>query len=278
MRRAKAAQQQNNEPIAKEDNGHIGRHRLAENNGEGKICNLDSNFLNKHGYLTPDLQNNQLAEEYRSIKRPLLMHIDGKGADRPEFANIIMVVSALSGEGKTYTTMNLAISIAMEKNRTVLLIDSDVIKPALSESLGLSGQRGLTDILIDESLSITDVMYKTNIPKLSLIPAGTLHSHSTELLSSHEMRKLCVELSSRYPDRIILFDAPPLLLTSHARILAHLAGQIVFVAEAGRTLQHEITEAISQISQDKIIGMVLNKSRRLSSGDYSYGSYGAVSN
>lgn len=278
MRRLKAAQQQGKQSsVARTDAGVLGRHKLAESVGKGRLCNLDSNFLNQHGYLTTDAHNTQLAEEYRAIKRPLLMHITGKGADQPEAANIIMVVSALPGEGKTYTSINLAISMAMEKNTTVLLIDSDVIKPALSESLGLSREKGLIDLLMDESMTVSDIIYKTNIPKLSLIPAGSKHSHSTELLASHRMENVCRELSERYPDRIVLFDVPPLLVTSHARVLSHLAGQIVFVTEAGKTLKHEITEAVSQLDEDKIVGMVLNKSRRMFGGDYSYSSYGAVS-
>lgn len=279
MRRLRAAQQGKQKQTAlQSDHPTLGRPKLAKHDVTHKICRLDNNFLSQHGYLTTDLSDNQLAEEYRAIKRPLLRHITGKGAEMPEHVNLIMVVSALPGEGKTYTAMNLAISMAMEKNTKVLLIDLDVVKPALTESLGLSGEKGLIDLLIDDSVSVPDVLYKTNIPKLSMIPAGARHGHSTELLASNEMKLLCEEFSARYRDRVIILDAPPLLNTSHARVIAHLAGQILFVTEAGKTLKHEITDAISQLDKEKIVGMVLNKSRRIFGSNYAYGMYGSQQN
>jgi exopolysaccharide/PEP-CTERM locus tyrosine autokinase len=240
-----------------------------------RYCGLDDEFLSQNGYLTRNVQNTTLAEEYRNIKRPLLMHVAGKGADRPRHANIVMVTSSLPGEGKTFTAMNLALSLAMEKNTTALLIDSDVVNPALSRSLGLQEAPGLIDVLLDDDLTISDVIYKTSIPKLNLIPAGEVHTHATELLASNEMKSVIDELSQRYRDRVIILDAPPLLLTSHARVLSDLAGQILFVVEAGETLQHDIVEGVSQLDKDKVVGMVLNKSRRKSSGNYYYGAYGS---
>lgn len=237
------------------------------------VCSLDDDFLRRNGYLTRDVEDTALAEEYRNIKRPLLMHAAGRGADRPARANIIMVTSALPGEGKTFTAMNLALSLAMEKNTSALLIDGDVINPALSRSVGLESAAGLIDVLLDDELTAADVICKTSIPKLNLIPAGEAHSHATELLASKEMEALVDELANRYSDRIVLMDAPPLLLTSHARVLADLAGQVVFVVEAGETLQHEIVEAVSQLDRNQIVGMVLNKSRRKFRGNYYYGGY-----
>lgn len=236
-----------------------------------KFCEISDDFLRKNGYMTMENADTQMVEEYRVIKRPLLMHVAGKGADKPVHPNIIMVVSAVEGEGKTFTAMNLALSMAMEKNTTVLLVDCDVVKPALTTSLGLSGEPGLIDVLLDSSLSIADVMYKTSIPKLNLVPTGSQHSHATELLASQEMKHLCDELANRYSDRVIVFDAPPLLQTSHARVLSHLAGQIVLVTEAGKTTHHEITEAVSQFGKDKVVGMVLNKNRRMLGSEYTYG-------
>jgi protein-tyrosine kinase len=280
MEKMKHRQVQNSQRVAQTPQTKqkvVQRHKLAEGDSGGRTCVLDTDFLEKNGYLTPEMKDEQLVEEYRAIKRPLLMQIAGKGAAIVQDANLIAVVSALPGEGKTYTAMNLAISMAMEKNTKVLLVDTDVVKPGLSVSLKLHDQKGLMDVLTDDSISVGDVIYKTNIAKLNIIPVGRQHRHASELLASQEMRELCQELSSRYPDRVIIFDAPPLLVTSQASLLAHLAGQVVFVVEAGKTLQHEITEAISQIDQEKIVGLVLNKSRRFFGGDYNYGTYGAVS-
>jgi exopolysaccharide/PEP-CTERM locus tyrosine autokinase len=267
--RAEQAERRSNENVNETE--HI---KTADGSHGGRFCKITTQYMNEHGYLTSTAENNQLVEEYRAIKRPLLMNITGKGADNPDNANIIMVASALPDEGKTYTSMNLALSMAMEKNTTVLLIDSDVVNPGLSRSLGLSKEKGLLDLLLDETVKISEVIHKTNIPKLNFIPAGQHHEHANELLASHEMKDLIYELSTRYADRVIIFDAPPLLVTSHSIVLSHYAGQILFIAEAGKTLQHEITEALSQFDSNKVVGLVLNKSRKIFGGDYNYGSYG----
>jgi exopolysaccharide/PEP-CTERM locus tyrosine autokinase len=275
MKRLRAEQSKEQSDIT--GNSSNKNNSLKQNNAsyESQLCQLDHRFLSENGYINSDTDDNKLIEEYRIIKRPLLMNITGKGAEKPEHANIIMITSALPDEGKTYTAMNLALSMAMEKNTTVLLIDSDVVNPGLSRLLGISKEKGLLDLLLDETVKIPDVIYKTNIPKLNLIPAGQPHGHANELLASNQMKALVHELSTRYSDRVIILDAPPLLVTSHSSVLAHHAGQILFVTEAGKTLQHEITEAVSQFDDYKIVGLVLNKSRGMHGGDYNYGYYGA---
>jgi receptor protein-tyrosine kinase len=274
MKRLRAEQSKKQSGIIENSSEKNDSNKHDNSSSEDKFCQLDNHFLSQNGYISSNTNDSQLVEEYRIVKRPLLMNIAGKGAEKPEHANIIMITSALPDEGKTYTAMNLALSMAMEKNTTVLLIDSDVVNPGLSRSLGLSEEKGLLDLLLDETVKIPDVIYKTNIPKLNLIPAGQLHGHANELLASNDMQALVHELSTRYSDRVIILDAPPLLVTSHSSVLAHHAGQILFVTEAGKTLQHEITEAVSQFDDYKIVGLVLNKSRRMHGGDYSYGYYG----
>lgn len=238
-------------------------------NADKLICKLSLEQLHAQGFITPNSERSNVTQEYRMLKRPLLMNAQGKGAAPIRHGNLIMIVSALPGEGKTFTSLNLAMSMAMERDTTVLLIDSDVVKPSMSKLLGLQNQPGLIDVLLDEQ-SLEDVIIRTDMQKLNVLPAGRAHAHSTELLASEQMQRVCTELSERYPDRIVLFDAPPLLATTEAIVLAHLLGQILIVVEAGKTPQHVIGEAIAKLDRDKVIGMLLNKSRGSLSSNYGY--------
>jgi exopolysaccharide/PEP-CTERM locus tyrosine autokinase len=237
--------------------------------------------MRKQGFLTPDASRSRMAEEYREIKRPLLINIDKRGADIVENANLIMVTSSLPGEGKTFNSINLAISIAMEKDRTVLLVDGDVAKPSVAERLNLNVTNGLTDVLAGEKgLSIADVLLKTNIPNLRFLPAGHQHEHATELLASEYMSIVMDEFASRYRDRVVIFDSPPLLLTSESAVLGSMMGQIVLVVAAEQTLQHTVFEALTKLDNEKIIGLILNKYRpglgnRQGTGYGYYGKYGS---
>ncbi|MGD8569420.1 MAG: XrtA-associated tyrosine autokinase [Gammaproteobacteria bacterium] len=248
----------------------------AENVG----CRIDVARLKEYGFLTPDTVDQKLAEQYRVLKRPLLLNAFNTGPDKVDYSNSLMITSAIEGEGKTYTAFNLAISMSMERNTTVLLVDSDVIKCSLSKLLGMENNPGLVDLLSNPEMSLADVIVTTDIPRLKVLPAGRPDVHSTELLASADMKRIADELSARYPDRIILFDAPPLLATSQAKVITHIAGQILLVVEAGATPQELVKESVSQLDSNKIIGVVLNKSRTSSAGYYggyygdSYGSTG----
>lgn len=228
--------------------------------------------LSTLGMITPNTPNSPIAEEFRGIKRPLLMNIVGQGAASVDHPNLIMVASALSGEGKTFSAVNLAMSIAMEQDKSVLFVDADISKASAGALLGVpSDSPGLIDLLEDKGLSFQDVVLKTNIPNLRILPAGNLHERSTELLASEDMRSLMAELSQRYADRVIVFDSPPLLLTTEARVLANLMGQIVFVVAAEQTSQEAVVEALQFLSSDSIVGMVLNKAHHQSAARYGYG-------
>lgn len=249
----------------------------ASKGREGKTSQrliLDLAKLEKMGFLTPEAGRSQLAEEMRHIKRPLLLNAFG---DQSDFANsnlnLIMVTSSRPGEGKTYTSLNLAMSIAKERDKTVLLVDADVAKPGVTRVLNMESAKGLVDYLVDDALDIPDVMMKTNVPNLRFIPAGRRHIHSTELLTSENMKQLTEELATRYPDRVVIFDSPPLLATSEASVVAELVGQIVMVVEAERTSKEEVQEALSLIAENKVMGLILNKSRGSFGTDY-YGYYG----
>jgi len=242
----------------------------------GKEVALDLNGLREAGLVDPRSgRTNRLAEEFRRIKHPLIMHANGKGASVVANANMIMVTSSLAGEGKTFTSINLAMSMATEMDKTVLLVDADVAKPDVTARLGVQAEKGLIDVLLDDELTLPDVLIRTDIPKLTLLPAGRKHVHSTEILASEGMRQLTLELSTRYADRIVIFDSPPMCLTSEARVLAELMGQIVLVVEEGKTSQHSVKQALAMLDSNEIIGIVLNKEKMARRGDDGYyGRYG----
>ena len=238
---------------------------------------IDLERLNDMGFITSLESNTLLNEEFREIKRPLLQNIRGKSAHEIERANLIQVTSSLQGEGKTFTSVNLAIAIAMELDYRVLLVDADVIKSSISNTLGINTENGLTDYLQGDISNLSEVMLNTSIPKLSILPSGKRHDLSTELLNSDFMDNLFYELSSRYKDRVIIIDSPPLLETNESRVIAQKAGQIVFVVEHNKTTQSSIKNALSLLDPEMVIGLVMNKNRsgsRSSYYGYGYG-YGA---
>jgi len=235
---------------------------------------LNFNALTKAGYLTPDAMQSRLAEECRRLKRPLLVTASDRNAP-VQNRNLIAITSALPGEGKTFTTFNLAMSIAIERDVTVLLVDGDLAGRSLSRLVGLQRAPGLTDVLLDARISLRDVIVNTNVPKLRIIPAGRVYRDVTELMASEQMRDIAGELSARYSDRVVLFDAPPLLATSQAIVLTAFAGQILVVVDEGKTPQQAIQQAVSPLDKNKLIGMVLNNCRRSSSHKYYESYYGA---
>ena len=246
----------------------------AANRRTQRSVTLDMERIRSAGLLVVDAQRSQIKEEYRHIKRSLLTNIDGKGAAITKHANLVVVTSARPGEGKTFTACNLALSIATERNRTVLLVDADVLRPSVTKTLGFEAEHGLVDFLIDDQLELADVLVNTSIPALTVLPAGSKHHLSAELLASDNMRRLTTEMSQRYPDRILIFDAPPLLATTEASILTGLMGQVVMVVEAERTPQSQVKEALAMLDPNQIIGFVLNKTRNVFASHYPGYGYG----
>lgn len=219
----------------------------------------------------------QYADEYRRIKRPLLSNAFGKTSSLVERGNLILVTSSIPGEGKTHTAINLALSIAHERDNTVLLVDCDVTRHGTSRLLGISDKPGLVDVIENENFSVGDVLLRTDIPELCLISAGKQHDYVTELLASKNMSELVAEIGRRYDDRVIIFDGPPLLPTPQTQVLTGLVGQVVFVVEAGKTPQSLVEEALNMIPEEQATGIVMNKSEGISSRNgYYYGYYGPV--
>jgi protein-tyrosine kinase len=216
-----------------------------------------------------------ILDDYRRVKRPLVSNAIGKNKLMVERGNLILVTSSLPGEGKTHTSLNLALSIAQEMDTTVLLVDCDVAKHGVSRMLGIEKAEGLVDVLEDESVTVGDVMMQTDIPTLSVMSAGKQHEYVTELLASDRMAALTDEIANRYSDRIVIFDGPPLLPTPQTQVLAGLVGQVVFVIETGKTPQALVEEALELIPEEQAVGLVLNKNEGLSGkGGYYYGYYG----
>lgn len=232
---------------------------------------LDLEAISASGLLVPNAARSQLADEFRVVKRPLIANAMGRGAEPIPNGNLIMVTSALPGEGKSFSAINLAISIAMELDNTVMLVDADVARPSVLNMLGLPPSKGLLDVLQQNSLDISGVLLRTNIEKLSILPSGTPHPRATELLASDAMIRLLNDMASRYSDRIIVFDSPPLLLTTEARVLATHMGQIVIVVNAENTVQSAVKQAIATIESCPIKMMVLNQIRTVKTDGYGYG-------
>lgn len=250
----------------------------SDSTDRGSFVTLDLASLKAQGCVTPDGERSRVAEEFRIIKRPLLENAFGRTASLVEQGNLVMVTSSIPSEGKTYTAVNLAMSIAMEMDKTVLLVDADVGRPRLHKMLDIPMGRGLIDLMVDSDLDVSDVILRTNVPKLRVIPMGKHHPRANELLASGDMQRLMQELASRYEDRVIIFDSPPLLVTSEAVVLSSLVGQVVFVVEYQRSLQHSVKDALGLLDASKPIGLVLNKARH-QGGDYyyGYGGYGGYS-
>jgi protein-tyrosine kinase len=232
---------------------------------------LDLEAISATGILVPQATRSQLADELRVIKRPLIANAMGKGGTAIQNGNLIMITSALPGEGKSFTAINLAISIAMELDNTVMLVDADVSRPSVLNMLGLPPAPGLLDVVLKNSVDISGVLLRTNIEKLSILPSGTAQARATELLASDAMIRLLEDMAGRYSDRIIIFDSPPLLLTTESRALATHMGQIVIVVNAENTAQAAVKQAVAAIETCPVKMMVLNQARQSSTDGYGYG-------
>jgi receptor protein-tyrosine kinase len=238
---------------------------------------IDLPELRDLGYVVPDSPATATAEEFRIIKRQLLVNAMARGDNAIHNGNLILVCSSQPNEGKTFCAVNLALSIASERDVTVLLVDADFAKPEVLSTLGVEGGKGLIDVVADPNLDLADCLIRTNIENLSVLPAGRQHNLTTELLASERMGDMIEEIAKRYPDRIIIFDSPPALASSAASVLAMHVGQVMFVVEAESTRETEIRDGLSMMSPCEHVQLVLNKVRYAGIGRrfgtyYGYGS------
>ena len=248
-----------------------------------RVIHIDRDWLQVDGYLPSGKMERLVLNQFRHIKRPVIKNALGRGAEPVPNGHLVMVTSSLPGEGKTFSSLNLALSIAREKDLEVVLIDADVAKATVSRIFGLQAAPGLLNALADDLLDVESLILPTDVKGLSILPAGQCAEEdaATELLSSTRMDEVAARIGSRSAHRIALFDSPPLLLTNEARVLASLMGQILLVVRAGVTPQQAVLEAIGYVDEEKPLGLVLNQSRAhapssyFGYGAYGYGGYGA---
>lgn len=246
--------------------------RSASGGSSNNTFNLPYKAMELEGLLSLSAPRNQMSEEYRAIKRPVLAAIDAEDSHTQDSRNVIMVTSCVSGEGKTFSAINLALSIALEKDREVLLVDSDITNPSCGKRLGFDNDEpGLTELLHNKQRNPEDLIWQSDLPNFRFLPAGIAHNHVTELLSSRNMADLVDGLSRNHPERVIVFDTAPMLLTSEASIVADLAGQIVFVVSAESTTKGMVSDALRIINDHSRIGFLLNKTRKNQNNIYGYG-------
>lgn len=246
---------------------------VAEPADHKAFIELNLTELEKKNFVSLSSERRLINEEYRVIKRKLINNAFGALSGTLKHPNLILVTSSRPGEGKTFSAINLALSIALEQDKTVLLVDSDVLRPSVSKSLNIKYDIGLTDYLLSDEIKVSDIMLSTNVERLKIITAGRPHHLSTELLASERMLMLANEFASRYHDRIVIFDAPPLLGVNETSVMASMCGQAVVVLEENRTKIAEIEQAVALLPKDVATGFLINKAHRNQGKGYGYGYY-----
>ena len=240
----------------------------------GPMVPIERGALRAAGLLAPQEDLQLLVRQYRKIKQPLIARAIGRGAPRAPKGYLIMIASAMSGEGKTFTAVNVALSMALEKDLRVLLVDADVAKPQLSHVLGRGDAPGLLDVLRDPVADVESMICPTDLPTLSFLPAGTGSEEATELLASARMEQLAAQLGKNDTQRVVILDSPPLLQTTESPTLSHVAGQIVVVVRAEFTPQPVLLDALKVLEGHQDVSLVLNQSIRSVGSAYYYYGYG----
>jgi receptor protein-tyrosine kinase len=239
---------------------------------------IDLDMLAKKGFVSTNSDRQIINEEYRVIKRKLLDNAFGPLSKSLNNSNVIMVTSSRQGEGKTFTAINLALSIALEQDKTVLLVDADVLRPNIMRTLELQNEQGLMEYLLGDKENIAEVMCRTNLDNLRIISAGKSHHLSAELLASERMFDAVEEFANRYPDRIVIVDTPPLLGINETAILANLAGQALVVTEEFKTKLFDVENAVKHLNPEMAIGFVVNKTEQINLEGGGYGYYYGAKN
>jgi len=239
---------------------------------------LDRDRLRAEGFIVPGDPVTALLEEFRLVKRQLVLAAAesraGIGARNGER---ILVTSAHPGEGKTFCAVNLALAIAAEKDNEVLLVDADFAKPSVLSTLGLPGGPGLMDALTDPTVAIEDCVIGTDVPGFYVLPAGQATNTDSEWLASARTGQVLDRLSVQAPNRLVLFDSPPLLAASPAAELALHVGQTLVVVRAERTGEAAVKDALSLVAGCEDVKLLLNGAQFSPNGRrfgayYGYGS------
>jgi protein-tyrosine kinase len=250
------------EPVATLGPRHV-RKRIA----------VDFDRLRTARYLPEQGQERRFAEYCHRIKRPLIDRALAVGAAQE--LRLILLTSALPGDGKTFIVLSLALSMARERDISVLLVDGDLPKAQITRLIGLQNESGLLDALKEERLDVESLVLATDVANLEILPAGSPTDGAAELVASARMRDIATRLISYNPRRVVLFDSPPLLVSSEGRTLIQIPGQVVLVARAAHTPQRAVAEAIAHVDKKKLQGLVLNDAHvGQEHGYYGYGDYG----
>ncbi|HWP47816.1 MAG TPA: XrtA-associated tyrosine autokinase [Candidatus Limnocylindrales bacterium] len=222
---------------------------------------LEKPLLIRHRLITLTAPQSPAAEQYKKLRTRILQ------LTKPDFQNTLMVTSAVAGEGKTLTALNLAITIAQGLQETVLLVDGDLRKSSLHKLLGIEPKYGLSDYLT-RHLDLSKILIKTEINKLTILPAGNLPPNPAELLASQKMHNLIKEIKNRYEDRYVIFDTTPLLPTTDPNILGTQMDGVILVVQAGRTAREDVVNALKLLEGMNVLGIVLNNVHQVSSNYY----------
>jgi len=234
----------------------------------GKTVRLDYRALRQNGCITPDNMTSSISNEFRGIKRKLLQKVRDPQT-RAAVSNLIMVTSSLPGEGKTFSSINLALSLAAERGLQVLLIDADVIRPSVGNMFMAPPSEGLTDLLTGKVGHVSDVLHRcTDIPNLAVIFAGNPSANTPELISSGKMANLCRELSARYPDRVIVLDTPPVLASTEPAILASYVHHLLMVVAADQTDRHQLRKSLETVASCQSVSLLFNKAPSWNEAEY----------
>jgi len=241
-----------------------------------KRITIDWAAVRAAGYLPDEEQARRFADHYRQIKRPLIDK--ALAPDSAPDSRLILLSSALPGDGKTFTAVNLAISMARERDVSVLLVDADLPRSRITEVFGMRAEPGLIDALVDESVDVESCVVRTDVQGLEVLPAGAMVENATELLASARMVQVASRLLARNPRRLVLFDSAPILGSSEARALVKIPGQIALVVRAGVTPRQAVLDAVTHLDEKKLQGLILNEATTARGSGYYYGysSYGSA--
>ncbi len=229
--------------------------------------NLYSVKSKNHCLVTINEPNSFFAEQFKILRTNLLFPISGNPP------KIIMVTSLLPDEGKSFVASNLAVSIAQDINKHVLLVDCDLRKPTISNNFGIKQEPGLSDYLTGDT-SLHKLLVKTDIEKLTILPSGKAIENPSELLSSDKMKKLIKEIRDRYEDRYVVIDSPPPQITSEAMVLARFVDGVLLIVAYGSKKVKDLNLLIETIGREKILGVVFNKLELNLSTKFGYSEYG----
>jgi protein-tyrosine kinase len=234
----------------------------AHHSASTRVAEINRERLAANNFIVPDGPVSGLSEEFRIVKRQLLLAArGGKGFDALPHGERILVCSAHPNEGKTYCAINLALSMASEKDNRVLLVDADFAKPSVLSTLGIESGPGFMDALADDRVEAESFIIETDIEGLSILPAGSRTNQDTEYLAAARTAQIIDDLTRNDPSRIIIFDSPPALAASPASVLALHVGQVLMIVHADETTDSALRDALGLLSGCEHVQLLLNRAK-----------------